>query len=124
MGLFGFGKKKETQEDCACAKAPKTACECSGGCCGGDGDTGKESRFIVLGACCKKSTETFENVKIAVAELGFSDEVLNIGDNVEIAKYGVMQTPALVVDSKVLAYGRALKVEDAKTLIQKATSAS
>ena len=56
----------------------------------------------------------------AVAELGLSDEVLNIGDNVEIAKYGVMQTPALVIDSKVVSIGRLIKVEEAKKLIEKA----
>lgn len=78
------------------------------------------SRFIVLGACCKKSSDTFENTKTAVREMGFSDEVLNIGDVVEIAKYGVMQTPALVVDSKVMAYGKLLSVKDVKKLIEKA----
>jgi len=48
----------------------------------------------VLGGCCKKSTDTFENTKIAVKELGLDVEVENIGDFLEIAKYGVMSTPA------------------------------
>jgi hypothetical protein len=34
--------------------------------------------------------------------MGFTDEVVNIGDNLEIAKYGVMQTPGLVVDGRVV----------------------
>jgi small redox-active disulfide protein 2 len=77
------------------------------------------ARFIVLGACCKKSADTFSNVKQAVKELGFSDEVVNIGDNLEIAKYGVMQTPGLVVDGKVVSQGRLLKVDDVKKIFQK-----
>lgn len=77
------------------------------------------ARFIVLGACCKKSADTFANVKQAVKELGFADEVLNIGDDMEIARYGVMQTPGLVIDGKVVAYGKLLKVEDVKKIFQK-----
>jgi small redox-active disulfide protein 2 len=77
------------------------------------------ARFIVLGACCKKSADTFANVKQAVKELGLTDEVVNIGDNLEIAQYGVMQTPGLVVDGKVVSYGRLLKVEDVKKIFQK-----
>lgn len=76
-------------------------------------------RFIVLGACCKKSSDTFNNTKTAVKELGFSDEVINVGDNVVIASYGVMQSPALVLDGKVVAYGRLLSVSDVKKLIDK-----
>ncbi len=52
--------------------------------------------------------------------MGFDDEVLNIGDNIEIAKYGVMQTPALVINSKVVSYGKLLSVEEVKKLIEKA----
>ena len=108
MALFGFGKKKQEEI--------KTTCTCGGEC----GISGiKNARFIVLGACCQKSRDTFENVKIAVKEMGFSDVVLNIGDNLEIAKYGVMSTPALVIESKVVFSGQLLKVEDAKRLIKK-----
>ena len=74
----------------------------------------------VLGACCKKSQATFENVKAAVAELGLSAEVENVGDVSVIASYGVMSTPALVVDGKVLSFGRMLEVKDAKKIIEKA----
>lgn len=104
MGLFG---KKEI----------KTTCTCTGQC--GTSDV-KTARFIVLGACCKKSRQTFENTKQAVLQMGLKDEVVNIGDNIEIAKYGVMQTPALVIDSKVVSYGKLLSVDEVKTLIEKA----
>ncbi len=110
MGLFNFGKKEKGSEKVT------GQCSCGGKC--GISDI-ENARIIVLGACCKKSTETFENVKTAVKELGLEDEVLNIGDNIEIAKYGVMQTPALVINSKVVSYGKSLKIEEAKDLIEK-----
>lgn len=118
MALFGFGKKKEEEKN-GCGGTPeiKATCACGGQC--GISDM-KNARFIVLGACCQKSADTFANVKQAVAELGFPDEVLNIGDAVEIAKYGVMQTPALVIDSKVVSYGKLIRTEEAKKLIEKA----
>lgn len=73
----------------------------------------------VLGACCKKSLETFENTKIAVKEKGLDVQVVNIGDMAEIAKYGVMSTPALVMDNKVLSQGRFLKTKDVIKLLEK-----
>ncbi len=115
MALFGLGKKKES---CGCAgQEIKTTCACGGQC--GISDV-KNARFIVLGACCKKSADTFANVKQAVAELGFADEVLNLGDAVEIAKFGVLQTPALVINSRVVSYGKLIQVDEAKKLIEKA----
>lgn len=116
MALFGFGKKKE-EKPCCGNQEIKATCECGGKC--GISDI-KNARFIVLGACCKKSADTFENVKQAVSQMGLQDEVINIGDPIEIAKYGVMETPALVVDSKVISYGKLISVEEAKKLIDKA----
>lgn len=117
MTIFNFGKKKvEEKECCSGTQEIKTTCSCGGQC--GISDA-KNARFIVLGACCQKSADTFANVKKAVSELGFTDEVLNIGDAVEIAKYGVMQTPALVIESKVVSYGKLIKIDEAKKLIEK-----
>ena len=114
MPLFNFRKKSEKDTPCCCdsGQGVKATCSCISGI--------EKARFIVLGACCQKSTDTFSNVKQAVAEMGFTDEVLNVGDAVEIAKYGVMQTPALVINSKVVAFGKLIKVDEAKKLIEKA----
>ena len=73
----------------------------------------------VLGGCCKKSTDTFENTKIAVKELGLDAEVENIGDFSEIAKYSVMSTPTLVIDDKVVSIGKYLKTQDIINIIKK-----
>ncbi len=109
MGLFDFFKKEEKSEEMVTG-----TCGCGGTCAISDIENAK---YIVLGACCKKSSESFENVKKAVAELGLEGNVINIGDMAEIAKYGVMQTPAFVIDSKVVSYGKLISVDEAKKLI-------
>ena len=43
----------------------------------------------------------------------------HVTDFAQIAAYGVMSTPALVVDGKVVSYGKVLKKDEAKELIQK-----
>jgi small redox-active disulfide protein 2 len=73
----------------------------------------------VLGACCKKSIATFENVKKAAVELGLAADVVNVGDIGEIAAYGVMSTPALVIDEKVVSFGRFLDAKDASLILGK-----
>jgi small redox-active disulfide protein 2 len=78
-------------------------------------------KIKVLGACCKKSTATFENAKLAVKELGLNVEVENVGDIMEIARYGVMSTPALVINEKVVSFGKYLKPDDIKKIIEKTT---
>ncbi|MEG2290080.1 MAG: thioredoxin family protein [Clostridium sp.] len=79
-------------------------------------------RIIVLGACCKKSAQMFENAKIAVEQMNLGVQVENTGDVMEIARYGVMQTPALVVNDKVLCYGKLLSPDKIIELIKKAIS--
>ena len=46
-------------------------------------------------------------------------EIEHVTDFGKIAAYGVMTTPALVVDGKVVSYGKVLKKDEAKALIQK-----
>lgn len=46
-------------------------------------------------------------------------EIDHITDFTQIAAYGVMSTPALVVDGKVIAYGKVLKTEEVVKLLQK-----
>lgn len=113
MALFKFNKKKDAP--CCGGSAPSEQC-----CDTAPGNKQNiNARFIVLGACCKKSADTFNNVRQAVNELGFTDEVVNIGDALEIAKYGIMQTPALVVDGKVVSYGKLLMADDVKKIFEK-----
>ncbi|HJD17682.1 MAG TPA: thioredoxin family protein [Candidatus Fournierella excrementavium] len=106
MGLFG--KKKEE----------KTACGCAGGCNAPAADTSRG--IFVLGGGCAKCNELEAAVRAALAELGRQEEVGHVTDFVQIAALGVMATPALLVDGKVLASGRVLKKDEVKALLQQA----
>lgn len=74
-------------------------------------------KLITLGYCCKKSKQNHENALIAAKNCGIETPI-NIVDTMEIMKYGVMSTPAIVIDGKVVAMGRLLSVEQIETLIK------
>jgi small redox-active disulfide protein 2 len=73
----------------------------------------------VLGSGCAKCHQLEANVKIALKQLGMDTAVEHVTDFAQIAAYGVMSTPALVVDGKVISYGKVLKVEEAVKLLEK-----
>ena len=58
-------------------------------------------------------------VKAALLELHMDEAVDHVTDFAQIASYGVMTTPALVVDGRVVSYGKVLKKDEAKALIGK-----
>lgn len=66
----------------------------------------------VLGGGCCKCENLLEAVKAAVAEKGVDAEIEYITDMAQTMEYGIMSTPALMVDSKVVSMGRVLKVKD------------
>lgn len=72
----------------------------------------------ILGSGCKNCKKLEENTKKALEELGLNAEVQKVEDFKEIMKYGVMQTPALVVDEEVKFSGKVLKSEDIKEYLK------
>ena len=69
-------------------------------------------KIEILGTGCTKCKALEEAVKKAVAQVGGFHEVKKVEDIVEIMNYGVMSTPALVVDGVVKSAGKLLNVED------------
>ena len=63
-------------------------------------------KIEVLGTGCAKCDRLGEAVEAAAKELGVQCEIEHIRDITEIVKRGVMTTPALVIDGKVVATGR------------------
>jgi small redox-active disulfide protein 2 len=59
----------------------------------------------VLGTGCKKCVSLKENVEMALKELGVEAEVQKVEDINEIVQFGVMSTPALVIDGEVKMVG-------------------
>lgn len=117
MGLFGFGKKKEEKNitcHCGCAgEKPAAAKDCCGG------ETKGICCIKVLGAGCKSCHEQYENVVSAVKNLGLSVEAEYITDMAQIAAYGVMSMPAIVVNEQVVSMGKVLKTADVEKLLKK-----
>jgi len=68
----------------------------------------------VLGSGCVNCKKLEENTKIAVAELGIDATIEKVEDFKKILSYGVMKTPALVVDEKVKIMGRVASPEEIK----------
>ena len=66
----------------------------------------------VLGGGCCKCENLLEAVKEAVAEKGIEAEIEYITDMSKIMEYGIMSTPALMVDNKVVSMGRVLKAKE------------
>ena len=66
----------------------------------------------VLSSGCCKCENLLEAVKTAVAEKGINAEIEYITDMAKIMEYGIMSTPALMVDNKVVSMGRVLKAKE------------
>lgn len=73
----------------------------------------------VLGTGCTKCKTLEKNTIEAVNELAIDANVTKVEDIVEIMNFGVMTTPALVVDGKVVLKGRVPSVEEIKQLLTK-----
>ena len=66
----------------------------------------------VLGGGCCRCENLLSAVKEAVAEKGIDAEIEYITDMAKIMEYGIMSTPALMVDNKVVSAGRVLKSKE------------
>lgn len=74
-------------------------------------------KIEVLGTGCAKCKNLYDNVNKALAESGKTAEVIKIEDIPSIMKYGVMSTPALVIDGQVKVSGKLATVEEIKGLL-------
>jgi len=72
----------------------------------------------ILGTGCPKCKKLEENARLAIAELGISATVEKVTELDKIMDYGVMMTPALVIDEKVVSSGKLLSASDIKALIK------
>lgn len=69
-------------------------------------------KIEVLGTGCAKCKTLYEAVQVAVKEKGVEAEVVKVEDIPSIMKYGVMSTPALVIDGKVKFSGKVASVAE------------
>lgn len=73
----------------------------------------------VLGSGCAKCNQLEAATKVALEQLGMDTTIDHVTDFSQIAAYGVMTTPALVIDGKVVSYGKVLKAGDIVKILQK-----
>jgi small redox-active disulfide protein 2 len=71
----------------------------------------------VLGSGCSKCKKLEENVQKALVEQGIVATVEKVSELKDIMGYGVMTTPALVIDEKVVSSGKLLSPADIKKLL-------
>lgn len=71
----------------------------------------------ILGSGCAKCEKLEAAARAAVDELGIDAEFDKVTDPAEIASWGVMATPALVVDDEVVVSGRVPSAEDVKGML-------
>ena len=72
----------------------------------------------VLGPGCKKCQQTEQLVQEAVAESNVDAQIGKVTNVIDIAKYGVFGTPAVVIDGDIKCVGKIPKKEDIVTWIQ------
>ncbi|WP_024822376.1 thioredoxin family protein [Aminobacterium mobile] len=114
MALFGKKNKKERTTSCCCS-----------GNCDAEGMAKAENAksrgagVKVLGSGCAKCDQLETVTKAALEQLGMDTTIDHVTDFLQIAAYGVMTTPALVVDGKVVSYGKVLKVDEVVKILQK-----
>ena len=113
MSIFGFGKKNEE---------PKQSC-CSGNCTPETMPAAerekKEAGIKILGGGCAKCNALEVATAEALSELGMDTAIAHVRDFEKIAAYGVMTTPALVIDGQVVSYGKVLKKDEVITILKK-----
>lgn len=73
----------------------------------------------ILGSGCKNCVTLNENTETALKEIGLDAEIVKVTDFKDIMAYGVMSTPALVIDEKVVSFGKVLKPKEIEKIIEK-----
>ena len=71
----------------------------------------------ILGTGCRNCQLLDQNVREAVKNKNVNAKIEKVEDIPSIMKYGVMSTPALVIDEKVVSAGKRLSVKDIEKLL-------
>jgi len=73
----------------------------------------------VLGTGCPKCRSLEKNVRDAVGELGIKADITKVEDIIEIMNFGIIRTPGLVINNKVVSSGQILSLNQIKEIIIK-----
>lgn len=78
----------------------------------------KKKKIQVLGPGCPNCKRLAEVTERAAAELELDYELEKVTDVMQIAQFGVLATPCLVVDGKVVVSGRVPSADQVKKMLQ------
>ena len=108
IGLFGFGKNKKKDDiEKEVIKEENTNI------------SNEKVSIKVLGEGCEKCDKVNDNLKEAVEILNLDADIEKIEDLIEIVTYGVMSTPGIVINEKVVSVGKVLKTDEIVELLKK-----
>lgn len=111
MALFNFGKKSKetpvTESKSENTPTPQPA-------------QAEGAAVKVLGSGCAKCAQLEAATLEALRELGMDTAIDHVTDFAQIAAYGVMSTPALVVDGRLLSHGKVLRKDEVVALLRRA----
>ena len=71
----------------------------------------------VVGTGCDKCDKLYENTKLAIDELGLNYDIEKVEDLIEMVKLGVMSSPSLMIDGKLVVSGQVATKEKIIKLI-------
>ncbi len=76
-------------------------------------------KIELLGTGCPNCKRLEENTRKALEESGKKADIVKVTDIREIMSYGVMSMPAIVIDGKVISYGKVNSVDEIKEMVSK-----
>lgn len=115
MNIFGKKEKKEEPNACACA-------------CNGSAEVqvndapvvnAKLKSVKVLGSGCKSCKALLDNTNTALQNMKTGIDAEYVTDLAVVAGYGVMSTPALVVNERVVSMGKVMNSSEVENLLHK-----
>lgn len=100
-----------------------TGCSCGGSCNETKNDLNVSKNMIssikVLGSGCNSCKKLYENVLTAVKNINLEVETEYVTDMQKIMEYGVMSTPALIINDTIVSSGRLLTPDEIIRIIEK-----
>lgn len=113
-----FGKKSKKEETTSCCGSDN----CNAESMAQTEQAKTEGASVkILGSGCTKCNQLEAATKAALEQLNMDISIGHITDFTQIVAYGVMTTPALVVDGKVVSYGKVLEVDEVIKILKKAS---
>jgi small redox-active disulfide protein 2 len=75
-------------------------------------------KIQILGTGCARCKQLTENAEAAAREMGLAYELEKVTDIKDIMRFGVLATPALVVDGKVKLVGKVASAAEIRQLLR------